>query len=223
MCSVRLAVFVYTRSDLGVLSAHHYKHAIRRHAVSSNVWLTAHLPFVMGFTLSGAALSRLVRAHDCGHTRIDTLTTPYQETSEAVLADGLRWLYCCGLAVSFFCMAAISASHVHSDHATQRLTKRVRLTFRITIAIVWLCLPLAKSLNSLELIGTTTSLTVLTLALDIWGTSCKNDGFFSPCPECKYETRKRSRSSSTLVSLSGDEKQLGRQDSAAQDVMHVCP
>lgn len=85
--------------------SYHHVHAIRRHAISSTVWTTAHLPFIMSFTLSGAALSRLVVAHDCPNADPATLTPTYEERSEAELAYGWRWFYCCGLGVAFWCMS----------------------------------------------------------------------------------------------------------------------
>lgn len=62
----------------------------------------------MAFTISGAALSRLVVAHDCSNADIEKLTETYQERSEGELADGLRWFYGCGLGVAFICMSELS-------------------------------------------------------------------------------------------------------------------
>ncbi|KAG9015652.1 hypothetical protein FRB90_004605 [Tulasnella sp. 427] len=188
--------------------SHHHVHAIRRHALTASVWINAHLPFIMGFTISGAALSRLVVAHDSPNTDPESLTETYAERSEAELLYGWRWFYCAGLGVAFICMALISASHVHAPLPTQRISKRYRLAFRIAVAIAWICLPIATELNSIELIGITTSMTVLTLAIDIYGMSCKDESFWGG-EECKYECRTLSRTSTMVGSETGDEKQGG--------------
>ncbi|KAG9043745.1 hypothetical protein FS837_009172 [Tulasnella sp. UAMH 9824] len=184
----------------------HHVHAIRRHAISASLWINAHLPFIMGFTISGAALSRLVVAHDSPNTDPHKLTETYEERSEEELMYGWRWFYCGGLAIAFIFMALISATHIHTPLPTQRIEKRYRLAFRIAIAIAWLCLPIATELNSLELIGTTTSMTVLALAFDIYGMSCKEESFWGG-GECKYECATLSRTSTMVGSEKGDEKQ----------------
>ncbi|KAG8903990.1 hypothetical protein FRC00_014337, partial [Tulasnella sp. 408] len=184
----------------------HHVHAIRRHAISASLWINAHLPFIMGFTISGAALSRLVVAHDSPNTDPHKLTEMYEERSEEELMYGWRWFYCGGLAVAFIFMALISATHIHTPLPTQRIEKRYRLAFRIAIAIAWLCLPIATELNSLELIGTTSSMTVLALAFDIYGMSCKEESFWGG-EECKYECATLSRTSTMVGSEKGDEKQ----------------
>ncbi|KAG8940532.1 hypothetical protein FRC04_005214 [Tulasnella sp. 424] len=189
-------------------ASNHHLHAIRRHAISASVWINAHLPFIMGFTISGAALSRLVVAHDSPNTDPHKLTETYEEKSEAELLYGWRWFYCAGLGVAFICMALISATHIHTPLPSQRIAKRHRLAFRIAIAIAWICLPIATNLNSLELIGTTTSMTVLALAVDIYGMSCKNESFWGE-EECTYDCKSLSRTSTMVGSEGGDEKQGG--------------
>ncbi|KAG8903841.1 hypothetical protein FRB99_002656 [Tulasnella sp. 403] len=54
-----IQAFCFNWMYFDIDGSYHHLHAIRRHAISSTVWLTAHLPFIMAFTLSGAALSRL--------------------------------------------------------------------------------------------------------------------------------------------------------------------
>lgn len=61
----------------------------------------------MGFTISGAALSRLVVAHDSPNTDPHKLTETYEERSEAELLYGWRWFYCGGLGVAFICMGEL--------------------------------------------------------------------------------------------------------------------
>lgn len=93
-------------------------------------------------------------------------------------------------------MTAISWSHVHKKINIPRISKSSRLIFRLAICIILACLPTAgDSLNSLELIGITTSLFVLVLTVDIFGNSCEGHKFWTGsigrCPEtrCKYSTR----------------------------------
>jgi hypothetical protein len=173
----------------------HYKvhvHAIRRHWLSSMVWVSAHLPFVMAYVLAAATLSKLVLAHDCAGANVDDLGDTYAEKSEAVgerLADGLRWYYCCGIGVSLIFMAVISLTHIHKKIPNARLLKRPRLAIRACIGIIIICLPLARSLSSLDLISITTALVVLVLVLDLYGNSCTGDKFWTG-GFCHEERRK---------------------------------
>jgi hypothetical protein len=56
----------------------------------------------MGFTISGAALSRLVLTTDCAGANVEDLLPSYQEKSKPEIEDGIRWFYCGGLAVALF-------------------------------------------------------------------------------------------------------------------------
>jgi hypothetical protein len=58
----------------------------------------------MSFVLGGAALSKLVVAHDCHDTSLENLTEAYMEKSEAEVPIGLRWFYCAGFGLALFCM-----------------------------------------------------------------------------------------------------------------------
>jgi len=53
------------------------------------------------------------------------------------------------------------------------LKKRYRLAFRTCICIIFLFLPLAENLNSLQLIGTVTALLWFVLAVETWGNAEK--------------------------------------------------
>lgn len=104
--------------------------------------------------------------------------------------------YCGGLAVTLFFMNVISYTHIHKKIATPRLTKTLRLIFRLCIVVVLACLPAAgDELNSLDLIGTTTGLFVLVLMVDIFGNACEGHKFWTGaigrCPEtrCQYTAR----------------------------------
>ena len=74
-----------------------------------------HLPFVMAFTLAGAALSKLVVATDCSDADTDDLTETYIGRSEREIPMGLRWFYCVGLGTALACMGKYSlplTSHI---------------------------------------------------------------------------------------------------------------
>src|SRR5215471_3665267 len=62
-------------------------HAIRRHFISSFLWLTAHLPFIMSYVLAAATMSRLVLAHDCPDANAEDLGETFVSRSEAELSD----------------------------------------------------------------------------------------------------------------------------------------
>ena len=163
-----------------------HTHAIRRHVASSIIWVSVHLPFIMGYVLAGASLSKLVLANDCINTEKETLGEAYFGRSDSEIAPGLRWFYCAGLGIALGCMSLISLTHVHKKFEGQRLTKTQRLIFRATISIILICLPLAHSLTSLGLISTTTGLVVLTLCVDLYGSSCVHNAFWGERTKCKY-------------------------------------
>lgn len=64
----------------------------------------------MGYVIAGASLSKLVLAHDCSNTDVETLGEAYVERSEEEIAVGLRWFYCCGLGVALLSMSNSYAS-----------------------------------------------------------------------------------------------------------------
>ena len=97
-----------------------FSHAIRRRFLSCEystarfsmadakgslafVWVIIHVPFIMDFIIAGAALSRLVVAHDCADANIKSLTANYEARSEEVISQGLRWFYCAGLGTVLAC------------------------------------------------------------------------------------------------------------------------
>ena len=173
---------------------HHgvHVHAIRRHWLSSTVWLTFHLPFVLSYTLAAATLSKLVLAHDSINSPIEDLGETYQLRSMADIHQGLRWYYCAGIASSLMTMTLLSYCHIHKTLRNPRLAKGPRLLVRTAIALTIILLPLAKHhLSSLSLIGTTTALVCAALALDIFGMSCTGDQFWTGgwCEESKRATQ----------------------------------
>ncbi|ETI24103.1 hypothetical protein G647_03472 [Cladophialophora carrionii CBS 160.54] len=166
---------------------HVHVHAIRRHWLSASAWVTAHLPFIMGYVLAASTLSRLVLAHDCPDADAHDLGEHYEESSEAEVSHGLRWFYCGGLGIALISMALISFCHIHKRLEKARLRKRPRLIVRLCVAAIIICLPTAESLNSLHLISITTALVFVVLCLDLYGMSCDGDRFFSGgwCEESK--------------------------------------
>lgn len=66
-------------------------HAIRRHYVSSIVWVTSHLPLSGGFVLAAATLADLVLAHDCANSNVDDLAPAAAEESHGEISQPLRW------------------------------------------------------------------------------------------------------------------------------------
>lgn len=66
------------------------------------------------------------------------------------------------------------------------MTKRSRLALRVAVAVVLICLPLAESLNSLELISTTTGLVFLVLVFDLYGCTFVGESLFRDGSKCKY-------------------------------------
>ena len=68
-------------------------------------WVTAHLPFIMGYVLAAASLSRLVLATDCRDANVEDLTEVYISKSLKEIPTGLRWFYCGGLGIALLCMS----------------------------------------------------------------------------------------------------------------------
>jgi low temperature requirement protein LtrA len=171
-------------------------HAVRRHWLSSSLWVSAQIPFIMGYVLAAATLSQLVLAHDCADTNPETLGEDYVKRSASSILPGIRWYYCGGLGVALISMSVISLSHIHKRLPNARLMKRPRLFIRCCVAAIIICLPLAHDrLSSLGLITITTCLTVFVLFLDLFGNTCEGDQFWTGgfCPEqkkaCRYSAR----------------------------------
>jgi low temperature requirement protein LtrA len=171
-------------------------HAVRRSWISSSLWVTAQVPFIMGYVLAAATLSQLVLAHDCADADPETLGEEYVAHSAGSILPGIRWYYCGGLGVALISMSVISLSHIHKRLPNARLMKRPRIFIRCCIAVIIICLPLAHDrLSSLGLISITTCLTVFVLFLDLFGNSCAGDQFWTGgfCPEqkkaCRYSAR----------------------------------
>ena len=163
-----------------------HTHAIRRHFVSSMLWITAHLPFIMAYVLAGASLSKLVLATDCRDANPEDLTEVYAMKSEAEIPVGLRWFYCGGLGAALLSMSVISMTHVHKVFDGQRISKKFRIPNRIAVSIIIICLSVARSLSSLQLISITTGLVVYILMIDVYGSTSIHDDFWKCTSQCKY-------------------------------------
>lgn len=141
------------------------------------VWFSIHLPFIMSFVLSAGALAILVRAHDCPDADVESLFETFVPRSEEHISAGLQWYYCGGLGISLISLAIIAWTHSHRKIPNQRIKKHFRLLFRVAVAIIITCLPLAH-LDSLELIATTTGLVVCVLILELVGSTCWGESFW---------------------------------------------
>lgn len=108
------------------------------------------------------------------------LIEAYRHRAEHEIPIGLRWFYCAGLGI------VISLSHVHKEFDGQRINKNFRIPTRVAVAVIFLCLPLAESLSSLELVSITTGLTVLVLMVDVYGSMSIHDNFWKCTSQCKY-------------------------------------
>lgn len=140
----------------------------------------------MAYVLAAAALSKLVLVRDSHGTDPHDLTEAYLEKSEAEVVQGLRWFYCAGLGIALLCMTIISLCHIHKVFDGQRINKKVRLANRIVVAIILICLPLAESLESLQLVSVVTGLVVYVLMVDVYGSTSKHDDFWKCTSQCKY-------------------------------------
>ena len=123
----------------------------------------------MAFVLASSALPFLVLAHDSINSDYHDLGHHYEERSPASILSGQRWFYCAGLGIALILMGVISLTHVHRTIPGQRISKQHRLIFRFLVGIALIMLGFADSLNSLQLVGTTTSLVVLVLLVDLFG------------------------------------------------------
>src|ERR1051326_5115177 len=100
------------------------------------VWITSHLPFIMAYVISGAALSKLVLAHDCRDADPEALLESFAAKSAESITDGQRWFYCAGLGIALAGMGVISLTHVYKTIPGQRFVKSKRLAVRFAASIV---------------------------------------------------------------------------------------
>ncbi|CAM1504207.1 Fc.00g017980.m01.CDS01 [Cosmosporella sp. VM-42] len=159
-------------------------HAIRRSVTSASIWQFAHLPFIMGYILASAALSKLVLATDVANANPENLSHHYEDRAEDHIANGIRFFYCHGLAIALLSMGVISWCHDHRRPADLRWSKTTRLANRFAVCIIMFFLPMAHSLNSLNLIAITLGLSLWVLLLELFGKSCRNDPFIGEKTGC---------------------------------------
>ncbi|KAF5004952.1 hypothetical protein FDECE_8567 [Fusarium decemcellulare] len=159
-------------------------HAIRRSVISSSIWNYAHVPFIMGYILASAGLSKLVLATDAANTNPEQLSEHYLNRAEGEIPNGIRYFYCHGLAIALLFMGVISWCHEHRVPATLRWSKTSRLVNRLAVCLIMFFLPLAKSLNSLNLISITLGLSAWVLLVELFGKSCRNDPFIGEKNGC---------------------------------------
>lgn len=95
--------------------------------------------------------------------------------------------------VSFFAashtyvqLGIISLCHVHKEFDGERIGKRCRISVRLSVATILIFLPLADSLSSLQLVSITTGLVLLTLMVDVYGSTSVHDEFWKCSTQCKY-------------------------------------
>ncbi|KAJ2905141.1 bacterial low temperature requirement A protein-domain-containing protein [Zalerion maritima] len=176
-----IQAFVFNWIYFEIDGANISSHAIRRQVWTALLWQNAHIPYVMGYILGAAALSKLVLGTDCANAEEDTLTEFYRERSEPEIHDGLRYLYCSGLGIALLSTTLMSVSHRHRvpsqgdfhPELKPAVPKWARLANRAAISAVILCLPLAgEHLNSLHLVSTTTGLIVWVLIVELAGNMC---------------------------------------------------
>ncbi|KAH7040498.1 bacterial low temperature requirement A protein-domain-containing protein [Microdochium trichocladiopsis] len=170
-------------------------HAIRRSGWSSALWSIAHLPFICAYTLSSAAMSKIVVAHDSINSDPHSLEEYYAHNSKPYVTQGVRWAYCVGLAIALLHMGLISMSHVHKVPPGMRVPKKYRMLNRGVVCVIFFCLPLAgDALDSLRLVAVTMLLMVWVLLLEIWGKSCSDqtwcgNGLKAGQCRARYEAR----------------------------------
>lgn len=115
-------------------------------------------------------------------------------------------------------MSIISTTHIHKKVHNPRISKAIRLAVRLAVSTAIACLPLVHHLTSLSLLGTTTSLFVFVLTMDVFGNSCPGEKFwtggYANCPEtrCKYTAKlkigRRRRAELEKKILRGEEVKL---------------
>ncbi|PTB67359.1 hypothetical protein BBK36DRAFT_1140011 [Trichoderma citrinoviride] len=191
-------------------------HAIRRSGISAGLWDIAHLPFIMGYIVATAALSRLVLATDVPNTNPEQLAESYRDNAGDHFNAGVRFFYCHGLAIALLSMAAISFSHEHKKPPTLRLHKNVRLANRIAACLVMFFLPMVHSLRSLDLISITLGLSIWVLVVELWGKSRTDDPFIGEKDGCSitYHANKKMNAPDEKQ-MSGGALESGRGEESA--------
>lgn len=80
----------------------------------------------------------------------------------------------------------IALTHVHKETPWLHMRKGYRISIRLSVALILICLPLADRLNSIQLVGSTTSLVVFVLGTELWCASCGHDSLWDNSKCCGY-------------------------------------
>ncbi|KAL8397800.1 hypothetical protein RB594_004488 [Gaeumannomyces avenae] len=182
---VQAYIFNWLYFDVDASNLH--VHAIRRSGKHYIIWLMAHLPFTMSYTVATAGLSKLVVASDVADASPKDLTSTYAHRSEAHVPLGIRLFYCVGLSLSLALMGLISYCHEHKLPPTRRVPKRLRLANRAlaAAAIAALAAVPEHSLTSLGLVAATTGMVAWVLLVETWGRSCPEETWIGEDGGCK--------------------------------------
>ncbi|KAL9057936.1 MAG: hypothetical protein Q9162_002063 [Coniocarpon cinnabarinum] len=151
-------------------------HAFRRAVSSALLWMLLHLPMILAFVLSGAALSRLVLTDDVSGTSATQLAPSSQLKSDPDISEGLRWFYTGGLGIGMLCLSGISKTHVYRKIQTAPgsrfpfiFKRQPRFLYRAAVGFTIVFLGFAENLNSLQLISVTTALIISALIVELTG------------------------------------------------------
>jgi low temperature requirement protein LtrA len=179
-CLLLIQAFAFNWMYFEIDLANLHVHAIRRHFISGWLWLFGHIPFVMGYTLAAATMSKIVLAHDCSNADAESLTDFYEPNSLDEVSTGLRWFYCGGLSLTLTSSCIISLCHSYKNISDLYLQKRSRLAIRFVAAIAILLLPLIRPENfsSLSLVSTTCGVVICALITDLYGLARRSDQFW---------------------------------------------
>ncbi|KAG9106737.1 hypothetical protein FRC07_008752, partial [Ceratobasidium sp. 392] len=143
-------VYHATSAQVGFKS-HTFVHAMRQHWFTSITFTNLHFPLCAALILVSAATSRM--------------TQHVEEVTPAI-----RWYFSGGLGVALVCMALIGATHRGLDPTgTSRIGRTTQLAFRIAVGAIIICLPLAKSLSPLNMLGTSAGLTGFLVVEETYG------------------------------------------------------
>ncbi|QRV83039.1 low temperature requirement protein LtrA [Ceratobasidium sp. AG-Ba] len=131
--------------------SHNFVHAMRRHWFTSITFTNLHFPLCASLILVSAATSRMTQ-------HVDEVT------------PAIRWYFSGGLGVALISMALIGATHRGLDPTgTSMLGRTTQLAFRIAVGAIIICLPLAKTLTPLKVLGISAGLTSFLVIEETYG------------------------------------------------------
>ncbi|PVG04111.1 hypothetical protein CPB86DRAFT_778353 [Serendipita vermifera] len=131
-----------------------FVHALRRHWFTGVSFTALHFPLCSALIIASAAISQMTK------------------NGNEQLSMELRWYFGGGLGCAMIVMATIGLLHRGLDPAgTTRLSRvsQVQLGMRMAVGITMVCLPLAKNLNSLDMMGVCAGLTSLLVIEETYG------------------------------------------------------